>query len=79
MKLILRPQEMLTLTLMDEHGQESDGEIEMHYNTKEHPNGLTILDATGDPARILFEAHEDDEDVDMFEQDAMERPADSAH
>jgi hypothetical protein len=55
----LKPGESLTVKLF-----ETDGEFEIHYDTKEHPNALVVKETAGLPGSIKGDAdsilyHED--------------------
>lgn len=53
MKIMIAPGETLKIGFLDENGRESDGEFEVHFDTKEHPNSLLIKETAGLPGSIL--------------------------
>jgi len=75
MIVTLRPNDRLIVKLMNAEGDESDGEIALHYQTAKYPNGLTIVDATSGVDAVLFSSLDDD-DADMFTPDAEEAESD---
>lgn len=80
MKIMIAPGETLTIGLLDENGYEADGEFQVHFDTKEHPNSLIIKETAGLPGSVLGEAcsilyHEHFSVPPHEDEDALEKPS----